>query len=309
MAAGRTENRIADQLEHYLTYLRDIKNFSPHTITNYRRDIGYFSTFTAARETPVDTLCVREFAMSLHRKGLAPRSIQRILSAVRSYFQFLLREHVLDFNPAKGVRPPRRPARLPAHVDVDMMERLLDFPVTDALSARDKAMLELFYSSGLRLDELVQLDVTDLDLPDRSVRVLGKGRKQRVCPIGQKALAALTHWLTLRPRWCHDPDGALFVSRRRQRISHRSVQQRVAHWAQRQGLPRHLHPHMMRHSFASHLLASSQDLRAVQELLGHTNLSTTQIYTQIDFQQLASVYDQAHPRAQRRGKSGNGKPP
>jgi integrase/recombinase XerC len=240
------------------------------------------------------------FAASEHRRGQSPRSIQRRLSVVRTFFHFLNREGVCGANPALDVQAPKAGRRLPDTVDADQMSRLLDAHVDGSLDQRDKAMVELFYSSGLRLAELVGLDLLDLDMADRTVRVLGKGRKERIVPVGRQALAALQAWLKIRGEFAPIDELALFVSRDGRRLSPRAVQSRVKRWAQMQGTGVHLHPHLFRHSFASHLLESSQDLRGVQELLGRANLGTTQIYTHLDFQHLAKIYDAAHPRAKRR---------
>jgi integrase/recombinase XerC len=219
---------------------------------------------------------------------------------LRTFFGFLMREGVLGANPAVGVQAPKAKKRLPETIDVDQVNRLLSFRTDDELGARDKAIMELFYSSGLRLSELVGLDLTDLDLADRTVRVLGKGRKTRIVPVGRYAVEAITHWLRQRPGMAGTGERALFVSQRGERLRPRSVQTRIAQWAKRQGLGVHVHPHMFRHSFATHLLESSNDLRGVQELLGHASISTTQVYTHLDFQHLARIYDAAHPRARRK---------
>lgn len=277
---------------------------SPHTDSNYRRDLKRFIAHCdrsgIADWQRVDSQHVRSFAAAEHRQGSAPRTIQRRLSALRSFYNFLLRERVVKLNPAVEVQAPKAKKRLPATIDVDQMNRLLSFRTDQELSVRDKAMMELFYSSGLRLSELVNLDLTDIDLADRTVRVLGKGSKTRVVPVGRHAVEAITRWLKERTTYADVGNTALFVGKRGERISPRSVQKQVAAWASRQGLGVHVHPHMFRHSFATHLLESSQDLRGVQELLGHANIATTQIYTHLDFQHLAKIYDAAHPRARRK---------
>jgi integrase/recombinase XerC len=234
---------------------------------------------------------------------MSPRSIQRRLSAARSFYEFLMREGHCARNPALDVRAPKSKKRLPATLDADQMGRLLSFRVDDSLSARDKAMMELFYSSGLRLAELVGLDEADVDLKDRTVRVLGKGSKTRIVPIGRQAIDALKKWRQERIKWVKAGVQALFVGQSGRALSVRAVQLRVGAWGRRMGLGIHVHPHLFRHSFATHLLESSGDLRGVQELLGHANISTTQIYTHLDFQHLAAVYDAAHPRARRRQRS------
>jgi integrase/recombinase XerC len=225
------------------------------------------------------------------------------LSALRSFFNFMLRERALDANPAVGVQAPKAPKRLPETMDVDLMTRLLEFRADTELSVRDKAIMELFYSSGLRLAELVGLNLGDVDRGDHTVRVLGKGSKTRVVPVGKHALDAIGRWLKERAALAASGEQALFVSARGDRLGARAIQKRIAGWARHQGLGRHVHPHLFRHSFATHLLESSQDLRGVQELLGHANISTTQVYTHLDFQHLAKIYDAAHPRARRKAKA------
>jgi integrase/recombinase XerC len=219
---------------------------------------------------------------------------------VRGFFNFLLREGVVRSNPALDVRAPKAAKRLPGTLDVDQISQLLDIPPDDVLAVRDKAIMELFYSSGLRLDELVTLDLGQLDLPDRTVRVLGKGRKQRIVPVGRKAEEALRAWLKERAALATAGETAVFVGRNGSRLKHRAVQLRIRYWARRKGLPTQVHPHLFRHSFATHLLESSKDLRGVQELLGHADISTTQVYTHLDFAHLARTYDASHPRAKRK---------
>lgn len=277
---------------------------SAHTLAAYRHDLRRLLAFCEGRSllswNVVDNRQVRAFAAAEHAGGIAPRSIQRRLSAVRSFYEYLIREGAtLAHNPAHEVRAPKTKKRLPTTLDVDQMGRLLDFRADDFLSARDKAMMELFYSSGLRLSELVGLDMHSIDLKDRTVRALGKGNKTRIVPVGRHAVDALKKWLLQRGTAAH-PSGALFVGRAGRALTVRAVQLRVGIWARRQGLSMHVHPHMFRHSFATHLLESSKDLRGVQELLGHADISTTQVYTHLDFQHLASVYEASHPRARRR---------
>jgi len=282
---------------------------SGHTIAAYRHDLLVLAEFAGRRGLPgwtaFDNSAIRAFAAAQHGAALSPRSIQRRLSAARTFYDFLMREGHCARNPALDVRAPKIKKRLPGTLDADQMGRLLSFRVDDSLSARDKAIMELFYSSGLRLSELVGLDLSSLDLADRTVRVLGKGAKSRVLPVGRFAILALRRWLAERsellgPALAADPAGAVFIGRGGRRLTTRAVQLRVEIWARRQGLGVHLHPHMFRHSFASHLLESSGNLRGVQELLGHADIGTTQIYTHLDFQHLAKVYDAAHPRARRR---------
>jgi len=296
-------------VDGFLASLRNERRLSRHTAAAYRRDLAAFVAWCAkARLTrwgELDEAQLRRYAAAAHRGGLAPRSIQRRLSALRTFFGFLIREGVLKRSPAADVRAPKGAKRLPQALDVDRMARLLDAPVAAraapaALDARDRAMLELFYSSGLRLAELVGLDLPDLDLADRTVRVLGKGGKARIVPVGSQAAAAVRAWLKERVALAAPEERALFVGRNGARLGVRAVQLRVDAWARRQGLDVKVHPHLFRHSFATHLLESSHDLRGVQELLGHANISTTQVYTHLDFQHLARIYDEAHPRARRR---------
>lgn len=292
------------RLPDFFKYLSVERRMSPHTDSNYRRDlkrfVGHCDRNELADWDRVDGQHVRSFAAAEHRQGASPRTIQRRLSAIRSFYNFLLREGAAKLNPAVDVQAPKAKKRLPATIDVDQMARLLSFRTDEEVSVRDKAMMELFYSSGLRLSELVGLDLIDIDLADRTVRVLGKGNKTRVVPVGKQAVEAISRWLPERTKLADVGNTALFVGVRGERISPRSVQKQVGEWAKRQGLGVHVHPHMFRHSFATHLLESSHNLRGVQELLGHANIATTQIYTHLDFQHLAKIYDAAHPRARRK---------
>lgn len=284
----------------FVRHLEKERRLSPHTVNAYRRDLGALADFcerTSLRLESLDSYGIRRFAAECHRRGASPRSIARRLSAVRRFFAFLIRAQVVTSNPALTVQAPKPSRRLPSTLDADQVASLLALAGEDQLTVRDRAMLELFYSSGLRLAELVGVDVTDLDLPDRTVRVTGKGSKTRVLPVGRHALEALAAWLAIRGTLARAEENALFVSRRGTRLAPRTVQARLKHWARRQGTPVSVHPHMLRHSFASHMLESSGDLRAVQELLGHASISTTQVYTHLDFQHLAQIYDKAHPRA------------
>jgi integrase/recombinase XerC len=299
---------LAGGVTRFLRSLRDERRLSPHTVSAYARDLESLADYCDAQGITawdgLDPQHVRNFAAQCHRRGLAPRSVQRRLSAVRSLFRYLGREGELARDPAADVQAPRARKRLPVTLDADTMARLLEFRADDRLGLRDKAIMELFYSSGLRLAELIGLDLGDLDLRDRTVRVLGKGRKTRIVPVGKQAATALSRWLGERTGVAAVQENAVFVGVNGRRLGPRIVQRRIAQWARLQGLPEHVHPHMFRHSFASHLLESSGDLRAVQELLGHANISTTQVYTHLDFQHLARIYDAAHPRARRKsGKS------
>jgi integrase/recombinase XerC len=291
-------------IDGYLKHLGTERRLSPHTATNYARDLRALADYMERGNLDdfrkVDSQHVRVFAARAHAGGLSPRSVQRRLSAVRGFFNYLLRERLVTSNPALDIRAPKAAKRLPGTLDVDQLNHLLDIPPDNALAVRDKAIMELFYSSGLRLDELVGLDPAHLDLADRTVRVLGKGRKTRIVPVGRKAEAALRIWLRERGSLAAAAETALFVGKNGGRLKHRAIQMRIAYWARRKGLPSHVHPHLFRHSFATHLLESSKDLRGVQELLGHADISTTQIYTHLDFAHLARTYDASHPRAKRK---------
>lgn len=292
-----------NQLESFLQQLRSQRQLSVHTLAAYRNDLEAIQAWLIEQQVgqweQLSTHLVRGWVASLHQSGQSANSIKRKLSALRSFFQYLLVEGVVKANPASGVRAPKAEQRLPKVLDVDRMNHFLQqLPAQTPVEIRDLAMLELFYSSGLRLSELVGLDVLDLDLAQGLVRVLGKGNKQRVLPVGRQARQALEQWLLVREQLSKDCQ-ALFVGVRGKRIN-QSVVARQLRQAASSALGQHVHPHMLRHSFASHMLESSQDLRAVQELLGHADISTTQIYTHLDFQHLASVYDQAHPRARRK---------
>jgi integrase/recombinase XerC len=291
----------------FLAYLRDVRQLSPHTLSNYQRDLESLCAFCTQRDiddpASIDEGHIRQWVGGLHRRGLAGSSIQRSLSASRSFFNWLGRERQQPRNPAASIQAPRQPRRLPKTLDPDQLQRYLQFDASDPLALRDCAMAELFYSSGLRLAELAGADIDDVDHDNRLITVTGKGSKTRTVPVGGAALRALQAWLAVRPP--EDAHGntsaALFTSRSGSRISPRNIQARLRRQGRRSGMHQDVHPHMLRHSFASHMLESSGDLRAVQELLGHANISTTQIYTHLDFQHLSKVYDAAHPRA-RRGK-------
>lgn len=289
----------------FLDHLHQERRLSAHTRSNYARDLQRLTIFCGEQDVPgwdqLSNYQVRQFVAAGHRRGLSPRSLQRQLSTLRSFFRYLQREGVLKANPAVEVRAPKAPRRLPKTLDADQMARLLEMPHEDPLSVRDWAIMELLYSSGLRLAELVGLDLTDADLADRTVRVTGKGSRTRIVPLGRFAAEALGKWLGQRNGFAGaSATPAMFLSNRGRRISPRSIQTRVRLWSRRQGLPVDVNPHLFRHSFASHLLESSGDLRGVQELLGHADISTTQIYTHLDFQHLARIYDRAHPRSRRR---------
>ena len=296
---------MREQIDRFIEHLARERRLSPHTCSNYRRDLLALQDFCAAAGieawSRVGGFNLQQFAGAAHRRGLSPRSIARRLSAARSFFSYLVREGELTNNPGADVRAPKSRRRLPVNVDADRMAALLAIDGDDPLTRRDAALMELLYSSGLRLAELVGLDLGDIDFGDRTVTVLGKGNKTRILPVGRHALDALGAWLKLRGQLAPDAsERAVFVSRRGGRLSPRAVQARVQYWAQRQGLDVNLHPHLFRHSFASHVLESSGDLRGVQEMLGHADIGSTQIYTHLDFQHLARIYDRTHPRARKK---------
>ncbi len=296
--------RARQSLEDFFRHLGDERRLSPLTLTHYRRDLFQCVTYCddagIAGWEQLTAAEVRGWVSTLHRRGLSGKSIQRALSALRSFYRYLLREQVVTGNPASGVSAPRSARRLPDTLTADQTARLVALEAQDPLAARDRAILELLYSSGLRLSELVNLNIPELDLAAGSVRVTGKGRKVRDVPVGAKARAALRDWLAVRAQLAGANEAAVFVARTGARLGARAVQARLQQWARRQGMEVPVHPHMLRHSFASHVLESSGDLRAVQEMLGHANISTTQIYTHLDFQHLAGVYDKAHPRARKK---------
>ncbi len=287
-------------LNRFQRYIDTERRLSPHTSSAYRLDLATLVAFCDRQGLETwDALGppeIRAFASQAHAGGLAPASVQRLLSAVRTFMGFLRREHVITGDPVAGIPGPKSQRRLPVVLDADQMARLLEIKGDDPLTVRDRAIMELAYSSALRLTELTRLNVNDVDLMDRTVRVLGKGNKTRIVPVGSFAVKAIREWLRVRAKLAADNETALFVCGRG-RVGGRAVQKRIAYWAQRQGLPVHVHPHMFRHSCATHLLEGCGDVRSIQEFLGHTSISTTQIYTHLNFAQLAKVYDAAHPRA------------
>jgi integrase/recombinase XerC len=291
----------------FLSHLAHERRLSAQTLTAYRRDLERLSTWLAdAGAGAIDRLdeqTVRQFLAWRHRRGASGKTLQRELSSLRSLYRWLLREGLAASNPALGVRAPKSPRRLPATLDADQLCRLLDHPgEEDLLAIRDRAMIELLYSSGLRLAELVAVNLGDIDMAEGELAVLGKGAKTRRVPVGAKAREAVRRWMLVRSNLAGGDEPALFTSSRGRRIHPRTVEARLAQWARSQGATRDLHPHLLRHSFATHLLESSGDLRAVQELLGHADIGTTQVYTHLDFQHLAQVYDQSHPRAKKKPK-------
>lgn len=295
----------AQHIDDFLRHLAQERRLSDHTVLNYQRDLARFSTFCQQYElsnwSVIKPGDIRKFIAYLHRQDLASKSIQRYLSTIRSFYRYLNREGLVDTNPAQSVQAPKAEKRLPATLDVDQMTALLEHTKSnDFISSRDRAMMELFYSSGLRLSELANLDIRDLDFGDQLVFVTGKGSKSRVVPVGKQAIQAINSWLEQREQKGFFEQQALFLSKQGKRLGTRSIQQRLKFWGKQHGVSDKVHPHRLRHAFASHMLEASGDLRAVQELLGHADLSTTQIYTHVDFQHLANVYDNAHPRAKKK---------
>lgn len=301
---GEESNLLSPWIGRFLDHLRFERNLSPHTLESYARDlectVSWCRTQGISEWRQLGPHQVRSYIAQRHRQGMGGKSLQRELSALRSLFRYLLREGVVENNPASGIRAPKSGRKLPPALDADQIGRLLDVTSDEPLVRRDLAIMELLYSSGLRLAELISIDLGQIDRDDASLTVTGKGRKSRQLPVGRKALAAVAAWEQVRGQLAKAGEPALFVSRRGNRIHPRTVQQRLKQWALKQGSDYHIHPHMLRHSFAGHLLESSGDLRAVQELLGHADISTTQIYTHLDFQHLAQVYDSAHPRAKKK---------
>lgn len=301
---SRTAIADGDELEARLeAYLESLQGRSPRTVEAYGRDLRAFAVDCRRQGiddwNAVDDHAVRRYIAARHRDGAHGHSLSRVLSALRGLFRYLAARGLVRANPAESVRAPKSARRLPRALDVDQMGTLLEQGGSTPLALRDRAMWETLYSCGLRVSELTGLDCADVDLAAGEARVLGKGRKERLVPVGRHARAHLATWLEARASLAGDDEPALFVSRSGRRLTPRSVQQRLRAWALRSGLDARIHPHMLRHSFASHLLESSGDLRAVQELLGHSNIATTQVYTHLDFQHLAKVYDTAHPRARR----------
>ena len=310
---------LSDELDAFYRYLRSERRYSSHTVSAYRRDINHLTNCLRVDEQqPIDWDAIkqhqiRQCVATLHRQGLSGKSLQRWLSSVRSLFNYLCRHQIAKHNPAVGIPAPKAAKRLPKTLNVDEINQLLNESAQESsattdikrksdkvLLTRDLCMMELTYGCGLRLSELSGLNINDIDWQQQSVRVTGKGQKQRRIPFGSKAKQALQNWLKSRVQLADENEVALFVSKRGKRISNGSIQQRLKKLALTQGVSTNIYPHMLRHSFASHILESSRDLRAVQELLGHANLSTTQIYTHLDFQHLAGVYDNAHPRARKK---------
>ena len=291
-------------VKNFLVYLDTERGLSARTLKAYQRDLDHLLQFLVTEEIDrpanVTQHHIRALVAQRHRQGLGGKSLQRLLSAIRSFFRWMLRERLVEHNPATPVRAPKSPRHLPATVDADSIGRLLDIPCDTPLAIRDKAIMELFYSSGLRLSELAELRWEQLDLKSGMVTVTGKGNRTRMVPVGRMASDALREWRKVHGEFASFEQRFVFVSKRGTPIATRTIQARIRYWAKRQGIPQNIYPHLLRHSFASHMLESSGDLRAVQELLGHADISTTQVYTHLDFQHLAKVYDKAHPRAKKK---------
>ncbi|MGA9164818.1 MAG: tyrosine recombinase XerC [Thiobacillus sp.] len=296
---------MSPEIQGYLQHLAAERRLSPHTVAAYQRDLENLTRLAAGKPlAELGVTDIRSAIVRLRSQNLSAASVARQLSSWRGFYVFACRRLGYANNPCIGLRPPKAAKALPQVLSPDACTQLLDGARTgatdDALPARDRAMFELFYSSGLRLAELVGLDLSDVNLQSGDAQVTGKGRKTRIVPVGQQALAALAAWLPQRQSLVRDPTPALFISQRGSRLSPRSVQLRLNRWALQAGLSQQIHPHMLRHAFATHVLQSSGDLRAVQEMLGHASISTTQVYTHLDWQHLAKVYDQAHPRARKK---------
>ena len=293
-----SEIQLLNSFEETLHYL------SKYTRDAYHRDLNYLQNYCIKKNikkwSNLKSQQLRDFISDRHRKGISGRTLQRNLSSIRTFYRYLCKIDVVSINPAEGIITPKSARKLPKLLDVDQTFQLLGIKENDVLAIRDKAIIELIYSSGLRLTEVISLNINDIDFIDRVLTVIGKGKKARNLPIGKFAIQAIDDWLKSRQQLVkNNKERALFISNRGSRISPRSVQERIKRWAVKQGLSGNVHPHMLRHSFASHILESSGDLRAVQELLGHADISTTQVYTHLDFQHLAQVYDKTHPRARK----------
>jgi len=296
---------LIDWKERYLEYCDIQCSLAALTLKAYRRDIEEFITFQQLNQNSLNPdeildLHIRDFFVSQYQNTLSPKSLARYRSSINNLFEYILNNKAIDSNPVALVNTPKIRNKLPDVLDVDTMTRLVSIPLKSEIAVRDKAIIELFYSSGLRLSELSNLKWVDIDFQQSLVTVLGKGSKQRLIPVGKHALMALNQLLPIAKLWDKQQSYHVFISKRGGQLKQRSIQARVKYWAQQQGLWERVYPHLLRHSFASHVLESSGDLRAVQEMLGHADISTTQIYTHLNFQHLAKVYDKAHPRARKK---------
>jgi integrase/recombinase XerC len=292
-------DKLEQYLEQFIQYCRYERQLSDHTVTNYQRDILKFNQFLKliSHQGKLAHFTIQQWLSKSYQDGISAKSLARYLASLRSFFHYLIQKNLLDEDPTIGVKTPKVGKSLPKTLDIDQVQSILNTPQTDPLAVRDLAIMELLYSSGLRISELINSDLNHLDLHEGLIRVTGKGDKDRIVPVGQMALNQIKLWLDIRTLWNKTDEAALFISQSGSRLTARAVQKRIKDWAVKLGLDTNLHPHKFRHSVASHLLESSGDLRAVQEFLGHANLTTTQIYTQLDFQHLAKTYDAAHPRA------------
>ena len=302
---------LVTEIKIFLSYLESVKQYSPNTLKGYQRDLEKLSQYLSVHEVQnwknVNEHDIRTFINTERRRGLSPRSIQRLLSCCRTFYEHLLSEGEIKLNPAKNIVSPKSAQLLPKAMDADLVQRLLDFKPKGMIEIRDKAIAELLYSSGLRLSEICKLDLENIDLKERTCVVTGKGNKTRIVPVGTKAIQSLRDWIIYRNELLESKEtqtNAIFLNNKGSRISARSIQLRLEKLCLQRGLPG-INPHMLRHSFASHVLESSGDLRAVQEMLGHSDIGTTQIYTKLDFQHLSKVYDKAHPRAKKGAKNDN----
>lgn len=292
-----------NQISEYLTYLEKERRLSPHTVKNYSRDLQLLNLEFSDCLADITTHDIRRLVATLHARGRGGKTLSRALSAWRGYFNFLIERKGHKHNPCVGIRAPKKDKRLPKALSPDEISQLLETEEADEKGIRDQAMFELCYSSGLRLSELASVTMRELDLDDGTIRVTGKGNKTRIVPVGKKANTAIRRWIQVRKNLNKPISNLLFPNKNNQPLSSRTIQYRLTQWTKKQGLGQNVHPHMLRHSFASHLLQSSGDLRAVQEMLGHASISTTQVYTHLDWQHLAKIYDQSHPRAKRKNKS------
>ena len=292
-----------NQISEYLTYLEKERRLSPHTVKNYSRDLQLLNLEFSDCLADITTHDIRRLVATLHARGHGGKTLSRALSAWRGYFNFLIERKGHKHNPCVGIRAPKKDKRLPKALSPDEISQLLETEEADEKGIRDQAMFELCYSSGLRLSELASVTMRELDLDDGTIRVTGKGNKTRIVPVGKKANTAIRRWIQVRKNLNKPISNLLFPNKNNQPLSSRTIQYRLTQWTKKQGLGQNVHPHMLRHSFASHLLQSSGDLRAVQEMLGHASISTTQVYTHLDWQHLAKIYDQSHPRAKRKNKS------
>jgi len=288
-------------LDLFFNYIKFEKRLSELTIKNYQHDINRLIKLNDKKLTEINSEDIRLSLSKLHASGLSGKSLSRILSSWRGCFLFLNKSQLMKYDPTSGIKAPKAKKKLPQTLSIDQVFNLINIPQTGFIDTRDKAILEFFYSSGLRLSELVNINISDIDMSEQTLKILGKGNKFRIVPIGRKAIEALNLWILQRNKLNKILDSELlFLNQHGKKLTARAIQYRLKFWAQKNNIPENIHPHLLRHSFASHVLQSSQDLRAVQELLGHSNISTTQIYTHLDFQHLSKIYDQAHPRSKKK---------